>query len=100
MRYGKSKAPRVRYPFYEEPMNSETVLLRNTAMGWNSLRASLSQGTTQRLLYTDDTLPQEIIVEILDNFDGKLIKSGYNRDERIQILESGVAAYENKKQEQ
>ena len=91
---GGAVTQRIRYSFYEKPMISDKVMLRKTAMSWNSMRASPAQDGTRRLLNTDNTLPQADKVHIMEGYNRKLRNSGYSLEERTEILESAVMKYE------
>ena len=65
-------------------------MLRETAMDWNMIRASLAQETNRRMINTDEYIDDPTRVDILNKFDEKLPTSGYNTKERTEILESGI----------
>ena len=47
---------------------------------------------------TDKMLPQTVKNKIMDEYDRKLIHSGYNMEERTHILEAGIIAYERRRE--
>ena len=70
--------------------------LRNTAMEWNMKRASLAKEANRRMLNADRYSIAEDRVRILNKYDNKLALSQYKREERKEVIESGVRAYERR----
>ena len=50
----------------------------------------------RRLLNTEETIQQETKNEIIDKFDSKLTNSGYSKEQRRDIIQSGLIGYTRK----
>ena len=57
--------------------------------------AILSQEVRVRMMNTSEEEEFNIRLTIINNFDEKLIRSGYNREERRKIFTRGLTGYES-----
>ena len=69
------------------------MVLANSALGWSKKRTILTQECLRRLRDTKFELGPEVRKIHLDNFMLKLKNSGYIKKFRMEILDSGLKAY-------
>ena len=79
-------------------MNTKWVLPRISSMDTDMKRQILANDLVRRLSRVDPTRLQELAVPVVNFYNRKLIYSGYNLDERLRIIESGITTYEDKLQ--
>ena len=84
------------YAFYEKPMKSQFVLMKDSAVPMKTKRNALTQEVKRRLRNCHDDLPKEEVAEVLSKFSQKLSNSGYNQSYREQVINAGVLAYNYK----
>ena len=85
---------KVMYKFYEKPMAAKTVIQKLSALSENSKVASLSQEVIRRMKNTSEQLQIVDRVEVIDMFSGKLMASGYSREQTARIITAGLRGYE------
>ena len=91
-----SKDNRIIFKFYEKPTNSNRTLDKRTALSENQKVTILAQEVIRRLGNTEDSLPKEDYVTILDRFSQKLYNSGYSEDQVRRIVLSGIKGWGGK----
>ena len=82
--------------YYEKPMNSKWVLPRISSMDTDTKRQILANDLVRRLSRADPTMLIELAPPVINFYNRKLMYSGYNVEERLRILESGITTYEEK----
>ena len=93
----RGEKPRVRYSFFEKPMNSKFCVMANGAMADNMKKSTLSQEIVRRMLNTSEEQPQDERNRIIEKFIVKMQVSGYNEKQVQDIVLAGLKGYENKK---
>ena len=86
----------IRYDFFEKSMSSGYCQMETAAISYNSKRASLAQEVVRRMMNTSEGVEMERRIEILETFSRKMKRSGYSRDQRKEIVQSGLTGYERK----
>ena len=81
------------HTYYEKPMNCKWVLPFRTAMDPGTKRQIQSNEMLRRLLRVDPKSLDDHISKVVNDFNRKLIFSGYPWLERIRILEGGISNY-------
>ena len=89
--------PRLHYKFYSKPMSSRYVVLETSAWAWTSKCVSLLQEVHRRLQNTSRDLPSQMELDTLADFQLKLKRSGYNREQVRQIMEVGIRGFHAKR---
>ena len=83
------------YRFYEKPISSKYVMMRNSAMSAKVKMNTLTQEVIRRLRNTRVTLPwNEFQAKILTEFSKKMARSGYPEGYRAEVIKSGVLGFE------
>ena len=85
------------YSFYEKPMSSQFCVMENSAMSWNTKRATLSQEIVRRMLNTSEQVTQSERDKIIEKFLAKMKKSGYSKRQRREVTIAGLKGYETRK---
>ena len=79
------------YRFYEKPISSRYVMMRNSAMPSKVKMNTLTQEVIRRLRNTRVTLPwAEHQAPALTKFSKKMARSGYPQGYRAEVIKSGV----------
>ena len=90
-REGKHK---VKHAFYEKDVSSKLVVMSKSATPQGNKISSLSQEVIRRQRNTGRSIgPQERINE-MNKFMVKMYMSGYNQNEREDVMRSGLTGYE------
>ena len=83
------------YLFYEKPISSRYVMMRNSAMPSKVKMNTLTQEVIRRLRNTRVTLPwAEHQAPALTKFSKKMARSGYPQGYRAEVIKSGVLGFE------
>ena len=82
------------YEFYEKPMSSKFVLMKDSAAPLNQKRTVLTQEGIRRLKNCKMELEWDQKAKHLENFMQKLKNSGYDERFRLEILKSSINGYE------
>ena len=82
------------YTFYEKTTKSPFVISKTSAMPISKKIECLGQEVFRRLHNVKKELHEEEKVVVLNDFMVKLKMSGYSKNDRYQILRSGINAYE------
>ena len=85
---------RIYYTFYEKPTKSPFVMSKESAMPISKKIECLGQEVFRRLHNTKKEINEAEKKDILNDFMIKLKISGYNEYDRLQILKSGMNAYQ------
>ena len=88
----------VLYEFYAKEMATKMVLHARSAIPWKDKRNILTQEVIRRLKNCSLSLPWKEKVKHLENFNLKMQFSGYTKKFRIEVLRSGIQAYEKMKE--
>ena len=88
-----SQPPQFNFSFFEKTMNSQYVILENSAMSYKMKCAILSQEVVRRMLNTKETISQRERNEILNSFSEKMLRSGYDISQVREIFISGIRGY-------
>ena len=87
---------KIMFRFFEKDMVSKFTVMRKSALSWVTKKITLAGEITRRLLNTSPALiSQGYAEDDIDRFLYKLMRSGYNVDERSIIEKEGRARYEN-----
>ena len=83
------------YKFYEKPISSRYVMMRNSAMSARVKMNTLTQEVIRRLRNTRNTLPwSQFQAPILTEFSKKMARSGYPEGYRLEVIKSGILGFE------
>ena len=83
------------YRFYEKPISSRYVMMRNSAMSSKVKMNTLTQEVIRRLRNTRVTLPwADHQAPALTKFSKKMARSGYPQGYRSEVIKSGVLGFE------
>jgi hypothetical protein len=85
---------RIDFEFFEKTTKNPRVILANSALSMAKKRTILTQECLRRLRNTKIELGPEIQRKHLNQFMLKLKNSGYHAKFRMQILDSGMKAYQ------
>ena len=88
------------FKFFEKPMLSPWMLPAITAMDLNQRNQVLSEEVVRRLRRTSLSIVDkkgETVTKILNNMNDKLCFSGYDINDRKNIIENGIIKYNNKR---
>ena len=87
---------KVKFCFYEKPMAAKVTVLKESALSWRVKKMALSGEVCRRYLNCSKDIVEEGGAEVhVDWFCWKMLKSGYNREERDEIVCEGKARYSN-----
>ena len=89
---------RLEHNYYEKPMNTKWVLPQATAMDPSSKRQILSNEMARRLARVDPEQFQKYAVEVINQYDRKLIFSRYDLEDRRRIIEGGIDSHLKRKE--
>ena len=87
---------RVRYIHYQKPMGGRLCLQKQSALGEQLKKSVLVAEVSRRLQNCDQYTEVWEKVVVLNAFDGKLQRSGYNRVERRRIVSDGYIGYQRR----
>ena len=90
----KNDHNKVYYTFYEKPTKSPFVMSKSSAMPISKKIECLGQEVFRRLHNIKREIDEKDKIDVLNDFMFKLRISGYNENDRLQILKSGMNAYE------
>ena len=79
--------------YYEKPMVPNMVLNRRSSMPEGTMRATLNQELTGRMVNTSEMVEVENRIEIVDNYAQKLINSEYSPEQTIVTIVAGLKVY-------
>merc|ERR1711973_238211 len=83
------------YKFYEKPISSRYVMMRESAMSARVKMNTLTQEVIRRLRNTRASLDwDEFKAPILTEFCKKMARSGYPKEYRSVVIKSGVLGFE------
>ena len=85
----------VDYNFFEKPMRNILVIGEKSALPRKTKMTILTQEVFRRLHNTKESLNKDVINSILNKFMFRMKVSGYNEQQRFEVLKSGFATYEN-----
>ena len=86
----------IMHRFYEKPTTASTTVQARSAMEDTSKKKILGNDLTRRLLNTMEGLGSDEIKRVIDGYSCKLLNSGFSRERVVEILISGIRAYERK----
>ena len=86
---------KIRFSFYEKPMASEFVIMKNSGLSWQTKRSALSGEVARRRLNMDDKAWEEEGVSLIEKLNLKMLNSGYTEYERGVFVKEGLARYNN-----
>ena len=87
---------RVRYTFYEKPMGSKLCIQKDTALPEQLKKSVLVAEVRMRLQNIDQYSETDEIVNVLNEYDEKMTRSGYKRKERLRVVSDGYIGYRRK----
>ena len=90
------KYKHIMYKFFSKPTGSRFTILEPSEGCYQQKKASLSQEVVRRLMNTETDISQEEKVTMLNNFSLKLKDSGYDKQQRREIIEGGVLGYQQR----
>ena len=82
------------FEFYEKPMSSKFVIMRNSAAPLNQKRTVLTQEGIRRLKNCKMELEWGQKAQHLSNLMQKMKNSGYDEKFRLEVLKSSINGYE------
>ena len=82
--------------FFSKLTGSRFTMLESSSAPYQQKKSALSQETVRRLMNTSDDSNLEDRLEILNEYDRKLKNSGYSKNQRREIIESGIVGYKRK----
>ena len=85
----------IQYKFYKKPMTNPLVMMATSALPGNVKRSSLIQEVIRRLKNTRRSIDWEVKADILSEFSNSMRISGYSEVFRLEIIKSGIEAFEN-----
>ena len=88
----------IRYEFYEKPVSSSLVMMRDSAMPHRMMMASMTQEGVRRLANTHRKISDKEKCKILGRYMAKLARSGYNQGLRKEILVAAVRTQRKREQ--
>ena len=91
-----NKQGRITYKFYQKPIASKLCMMKAAAISDEVKRASLSQDLIRRMMTTDEEQAQGVRDAIVDDFEGRMKRSGYDVEEREEIICKGLIGYQRK----
>ena len=87
---------KVKFCFYEKPMAAKVTILKESALSWRVKKMALSGEVSRRYLNCSKNIVEEGGAEIhVDWLCWKMFQSGYNREERDEIVCEGRSRYSN-----
>ena len=96
----KTENNQIIYKFYKKEVSNNLVILNKSAMPMKVKRITCIQGVIRRLRNTKRELSWSIKREILTEFSWSLHQSGYPEQFRLEVISSGINAYEMQTQRQ
>ena len=84
------------YIFFQKPMASSMVIQKRSAMPENMRVATLNQEMIRRMLNTSERLEIKWRTDVVDDYAGKLINSGYDIEYTRKVIVGGLTGYERK----
>ena len=90
----KTENNQIIYKFYKKEVSNNLVILNRSAMPKKVKRITCMQEVIRRLRNTKRELNWAIKREILTEFSWLLYKSGYSERFRLEVISSGITAYE------
>jgi hypothetical protein len=90
----KSVKNQIYYDFFEKPMSSKFVIMKNSAAPLSQKRTVLTQEGIRRLNNCKTELEWDQKTKHLDGFMQKLRNSGYDEEFRLEVLKSTLNGYE------
>ena len=76
----------ITYRFYEKPMATPYCIMAEAAMSEESKKAILSQEVKRRMEHTEESEDMSVRIRILDDFNKKMKRSGYEEEKRAEIF--------------
>ena len=83
------------FMFYKKPIQNRLTVMKKSAMPMNKKIRLQTQECFRRIHNTSDDIPEDKKKDILEQFMKDLRLSGYNEQERLNILKGGFKTYEN-----
>ena len=77
-------------------MGSKLCLQKNSALSKQLKKSVLVAEVSRRLQNCDPMTDHDVKIDILNQFDAKLRRSGYRRDERRRVISDGYVGYSRK----
>ena len=87
---------KVMFSFFEKEMASPFCIMEKSAMPESTTVSSLSQDLIRRMVNTCERVLQQERDRIIEEYIKKLHRSGYNKEQIWNIVESGLKGYETK----
>ena len=84
------------YIFFQKPMASSMVIQKRSAMPENMRVATLNQEMIRRMLNTSERLEIKWRTDVVDDYAGKLVNSGYDLEYTRKVIVGGLTGYERK----
>ena len=95
-----SENNKIRFAYYEKPMNSKFTIPVQSAHSWKMKMAVLHREGVRRLLNMDRLHPWSEVVETLNNYSKKLERSGYSASTRADVLRASIQTYRKMRKEE
>ena len=90
---GKWVGDMVRYNYYEKPTTNPKVFAQKGAHSWHNKISTLAMEGVRRMRNMDPETPIEERHRVMEEFAVKLKDSGYQTNERREILKSGLTKF-------
>ena len=86
----------VEFMFFEKPITSDFVIMKNSAVSWEVKRATLVSEVSRRLFNTSPSLVERGYADVhIQKINWKMYVSGYSFKERVSITREAYARYRN-----
>ena len=86
----------ISHSFFEKSMQTPLVTMERSAMGSQQKHAILANDLIRRLSMVDKKVGMEERLDIVNKFTKKLKTSGFNQNQSMELVTSGVRGYLNK----
>ena len=87
----------IEHSFFEKPMQTSLVTMERSAMGSQQKHAILSNDLVRRLSMLSESISPEERLSVVDHYTRKLKTSGYNQNQCMELVNSGVRGFMNRK---
>ena len=88
-----SEDNKIRFSYYEKPMNSKFTIPVQSAHSWKMKMAVLHREGVRRLLNMDRLHSWEEVVGTMNKYSKKLQRSGYSSIPRADIIKAAIQTY-------
>jgi hypothetical protein len=82
------------YSFYQKPMASNMVIQKVSTMPENMRMSTLNQEMTRRMMNTNEMVPMEQRITVVDDYGQKLTDSGYGIEQIRRVVVGGLTGYD------